>query len=304
MLHGSSIDGFKLAYQREGSGAAVVLLHGWPGDHCDWREVIPLLRGRADVVAPDLRGFGESDKAPADPVEAYSVVAQTASAVALIEELALERPVIAGYDVGSRVAQEIARVAPHTVAALVVAPPVPGVGDRVLSARAQREFWYQAFHQLPIVDEIIDGKPAAVRAYLEHFWSHWSGPAYQPSEAELDRLTALYGEPGAFAASIGWYRAGSGTVATSLAERPPAPADRIAVPTTILWPERDPLFPPEWSDRVDQFFSDATVRTLPRVGHFSPLEEPQAWAEAIAAALAASGRQSPGPGEASSPRPG
>jgi pimeloyl-ACP methyl ester carboxylesterase len=286
MCPSSPVDGFRLAYVRQGSGDAVVLLHGWPGDHGDWRDVAGLLGG-LDVVAPDLRGFGESDKHPEEPGRAYSVRAQAASVVGLIEELGLRRPVIAGYDVGSRVAQEIARVAPGLVGALVVAPPLPGVGDRVLSEPAQREFWYQAFHQLPMVDRIIDGNAAAVRAYLEHFWSHWSGPSFSQPVSELERLTAVYGAPGAFVASIGWYRAGSGTVATSLAERAPEPDDRIAVPTTILWPEHDPLFPLEWSDRIAEFFSDATVQTLGGAGHFSPLEAPERFARAIVASLAA-----------------
>lgn len=125
-----------------------------------------------------------------------------------------------------------------------MSPPLPGAGDRVLAPDAQREYWYQAFHQLSLVEEILDGRRDAVRAYLRHFWSHWSGPSLVPSDADLDRLADLYGEPGAFTASIVWYRAGSGTVARSLAEVPPAPDERIAVPTTVFWPEHDPLFPP------------------------------------------------------------
>jgi pimeloyl-ACP methyl ester carboxylesterase len=290
MRHSSALDGFRLAYERQGSGPAVVLLHGWPGDHRDWRDVAGLIGGRADVVMPDLRGFGESDKHAADPRRAYSLDDQTASVASLIEELALDRPVIAGYDVGGRVAQQIARVAPRSVGGLVVAPPVPGAGDRVLSPRAQREFWYQPFHQLELSVRLIDGDPAAVRVYLEHFWTHWSGPGFRPEAGELDRLARLYGAPGAFAASIGWYRAGSGMVATSLAERPPEPAARIAVPTTVLWPEHDPLFPREWGDRLDEFFADVTVHDAPGAGHFVPLEAATVFAEAI---MAASDRVTP-----------
>jgi hypothetical protein len=99
------------------------------------------------------------------------------------------------------------------------------VGNRVLSVRAQREFWYQSFHQLDLSEELIDGKRAAVRAYLGHFWSHWSGPGYRQPAVDLDRLAEIYSRPGAFTASIGWYRAGSGTVASSLVERPPDPRD-------------------------------------------------------------------------------
>jgi pimeloyl-ACP methyl ester carboxylesterase len=281
MQRSSPVDGFSLAYERHGSGAPVVLLHGWPGDHGDWREVVARLDGRVDVVVPDLRGFGESDKHLRDPAQAYSAAGQAASVVSLLGELGLGPAVIAGYDVGSRVAQQIAHSNPPLVGALVLAPPLPGAGDRVLSADAQREFWYQHFHRLDMIEKIIDGRAPAVRAYLEHFWSHWSGPAFTPSAAELDRLTALYGAPGAFVASIGWYRAGAGTIARSLAERAPAPDERIATPTTVLWPEHDPLFPLEWADRLDEFFSAVTLRRLPGAGHFSPLEAPDRFAEAI-----------------------
>ena len=170
---------------------------------------------------PDLRGFGESDKHAVDPADGYSVTAQARSVIGLVDELELAPVVLAGYDIGSRIAQAVARAAPDRVRALVLAPPLPGAGDRVLTPDAQREFWYQPFHRLGLADELIDGRPDAVRAYLRHIWSHWSGPAFELSEADLDRLVAQYAEPGAFGASIAWYRAGSGMVATSLAEVPP-----------------------------------------------------------------------------------
>jgi pimeloyl-ACP methyl ester carboxylesterase len=283
MQRSDQVDGFSLAYDRRGSGPAVVLLHGWPGDRHDWRDVVARLGDAVTTVVPDLRGFGESDKSVGDPAP-YGAPGQAASVLGLIEELALERPVVAGYDVGSRTAQQLARTAPERVGALVLAPPLPGVGDRVLTPDAQTEFWYQPFHRLGLSGRLLDGDRAAVRVYLEHFWSHWSGPAFTPDPVELDRLAGLYGEPGAFTASIGWYRSGSGTVATSLAERPPAPAARIQVPTTVLWPEHDPLFPPAWGDRLDEFFADVAWHDLTGVGHFSPLEAPDRFAAAITTA--------------------
>ena len=290
MERSAPIDGFSLAYERFGadaSGPAVVLLHGWPGDRQDWRAVVPLLEdeGRATVVVPDLRGFGQSDRQASDDPDAFAAAGQAASVLGLIRELDLAPAVVAGYDVGSRVAQRIAADAPDAVRALVLAPPLPGAGRRVLSEGAVREFWYQSFHRLDLAERLLDGDRTAVRAYLEHFWTHWSGPGYTPEPGELDRLAEAYGAPGAFVASIGWYRAGSGTVARSLAERAPAPEDRIAVPTTVLWPGHDPLFPADWSDRLDEFFSAATLRTLPDAGHFSPLEAPEQFAAAIAGAL-------------------
>jgi pimeloyl-ACP methyl ester carboxylesterase len=281
----TAIDGFRLAYDRTGTGPAVLLLHGWPGDRTDYREVVPLVAAAADVIVPDLRGFGESDKHAADPAAQYSAAAQARSLIALIGELGLGPVVLGGYDIGSRIAQAIARDRPDLVRALVVAPPLPGIGDRILTAAAQREFWYQAFHHLELSTQLVDGQPEAVRAYLRHFWSHWSGPGYQPSADHLDHLVSAYGAPGAFAASIAWYRAGAGSVAASLAEQAPAPDARIAVPVTVLWPEHDPLFPREWSDRIGEFFAAAELTWLDGAGHFSPLEAPAQFAAAVTAAV-------------------
>ena len=285
MRQETAVDGFRLGYDRTGSGPPVLLLHGWPGDRTDYREVVPLVSAAADVIVPDLRGFGESDKHEADPASQYNAAAQARSVIGLIDELALGRPVIAGYDIGSRIAQAIARDRPDLVRALVIAPPLPGIGDRILAPRAQREFWYQAFHNLELSTQLVDGQPEAVRVYLRHFWSHWSGPGYEPARDHLDHLVAVYGPPGAFAASIAWYRSGAGSVAASLAERAPDPGDRIAIPATVLWPEHDPLFPREWSDRIGEFFAAAELSWLDGAGHFSPLEAPGAFAAAIAAAV-------------------
>jgi pimeloyl-ACP methyl ester carboxylesterase len=283
MRQGTAVDGFRLAYDRAGEGPAVLLLHGWPGDRTDYQDVLPLLAGGADVVVPDLRGFGESDKHLADPAAQYDAAAQARSLIGLIGELGLERLVIGGYDIGSRIAQAIASAHPDLVRALVIAPPLPGVGNRVLAPDAQREFWYQPFHQLGLCTDLIDGKPDAVLAYLRHFWEHWSGPEFTLTTEDEQHLTAAYGPPGAFAASIAWYRAGAGTVAHSLGEHAPAPAGRIGVPTQVLWPEHDPLFPRDWSDGVGAYFSDLAIGYLDGAGHFAPREAPRAFAAAIAA---------------------
>ncbi len=288
MRQETAIDGFRLAYERTGrigAGPAVLLLHGWPGDRTDYREVVPLVSAAADVIVPDLRGFGESDKHKANPASQYNAAAQARSVIGLIGELELGRPVIAGYDIGSRIAQAIARDRPDLVRALVIAPPLPGIGDRILAPRAQREFWYQAFHNTELATQLVDGRPDAVRAYLRHFWSRWSGPGYEPAPDHLDHLVSVYGPPGAFAASIAWYRAGAGAVAASLQERAPEPAARIAVPTTVLWPEHDPLFPRAWSDRIAEFFAAAELAWLDGAGHFSPLEAAGEFAAAIVAAV-------------------
>ena len=289
MPRSAEVDGFRLAYDRTGDRTrpTVVLLHGWPGDRTDYREVVPLVAPAAEVIVPDLRGFGASDQLDAEPARQYDAAAQARSVAALLEQVAPGPAVVAGYDIGSRIAQALARDRPDLVRSLVIAPPLPGIGDRILAPEAQREFWYQAFHNLELSSQLVDGRPEAVRAYLRYFWSHWSGPGYEPDAEHLDHLVSVYAAPGAFTASIAWYRAGAGAVAASLAERAPAARDRITVPTTVLWPEHDPLFPVEWSDRIGQFFATARLSRLDGVGHFSPLEAPERFAAAVVAAVRA-----------------
>ena len=88
---GAPVDGFRLAFDRHGSAGAppVVLLHGWPGNRHDYRRVVPLLADAADVIVPDLRGFGGSDKHEVDVRHFYSASAQASSVVGLINELGL-----------------------------------------------------------------------------------------------------------------------------------------------------------------------------------------------------------------------
>src|SRR6201996_2815076 len=188
MPRSAPVDGFALAYDRSGTGEPVILLHGWPGDRTDYRALGPALAlgSACEVIVPDLRGFGESDKHAVDPASQYSPSAQARSVAGLIRELGLDRVLLAGYDVGSRVAQTVAAEYPDLVRALVVSPPLPGIGRRVLEPRAQREFWYQSFHQLLLAEQLIDGQPDHVRAYLSHFWAHWSGPDFVLDPAALD----------------------------------------------------------------------------------------------------------------------
>jgi pimeloyl-ACP methyl ester carboxylesterase len=289
MLLSQPIDDFRLAYDRHGdpAGSPVVLLHGWPGDRTDHAAVAERLAGTGfDVVVPDLRGFGQSDKHDRDPAACYGAPAQARSVAGLLDELGVSAAVVGGYDIGGRVGLQLAVDRPDLVRALVVTPPAPGVGRRVLDEHPIRELWYQPFHQLELARELIDGDVSRARAYLKHFWSRWSGPDYTVDDERLDHLAAAYGAPGAFVASIGWYRAGSGMVARALAETEPDPADRIAVPTTFLWPEHDPLFPRAWSDRLDAFFAEVTVVPVDGVGHFVPVEAPGVFADTIAAVAA------------------
>ncbi len=280
-------DGQELHYVMWGQGAPrVLLLHGWPGFWYDWRRVLPLVAQFTAVVAMDLRGFGFSAKPDWSPRSAYSPEAQAKNVLALLDHLQVEQVILVGYDVGARVAQMLARMAPQRVQALVLSAPVyPGYGARPLEPDAQRERWYQHFHMLPQADEIIGHDQETVRLYLSHFYDHWVGNKQALRPREFEEIVKAYTQPGAVRGSIAWYRAGAGSGQVALASQntPPVP---ITQPTAVLWGETDPVLPAAWGDRLAEYFSHLLhVQFLPGVGHFVPFEAPEAVVEAIRTVL-------------------
>jgi len=281
MKYSAPAEGFRIAYDRMGSGKPVVLSHGWPGDRTDYNALAPILAQHTDVIVPDLRGFGQSDKQLVEPETVYSAPGQAKGVIALMDELGLKSAVLGGYDVGSLTAQTVASMRPDLVSALVVSPPLPGAGSRILDLKEAKEFWYTTFHQQKVAEELLDGKPEAIRAYLRHFWSHWSGPKYVVDEQRLNHLVEVYSPKGAFTASLGWYRSSGNPVTAYTQEVPPAAKDRMTTPTTVLWQECNPIFPQHWSGRFDQFFTDFELEYLPGVGHYTPIEATETFAKAI-----------------------
>ncbi|HEV7467705.1 MAG TPA: alpha/beta hydrolase [Candidatus Dormibacteraeota bacterium] len=288
--HGLCSDrhGHRVHYVRHGGGAPVVLLHGWPGLWYDHRRVIPTLGAEVDVVAPDLRGFGASGAPDLPPETGYGREAQARVVLDLMDALEIDRAVLAGYDVGSAVAQTVARLAPGRVRGLVLGAPLhPGSGARALLPVHQREFWYQDFHRLPLAVELVGRDRVSVEAYLGHFYRHWTGRHETVRPAELAAVVDVYAVPGALDASLNWYRSGAGTLETArraAAEPAPAPPP-LPHPTEVLWGERDPLFPPDWAEGLERTLADHRLRVLPGVGHFIPFEAPDALVQAVRSLL-------------------
>lgn len=278
---GPGAEGVRLHYTEEGEGRPVLLLHGWPGFWYDWRRVIPLLTGEFRVLAPDLRGFGDSDRPPLPPEEGYTTGALARDVLALLEALDLRGVLLGGHDIGALVAQAVARRAPDRVAGLVLAnPPYPGIGERFLAPAVQREAWYQHFHALPWSHRLIGHSRETVALYLAHFYDRWVARKEAVRPAELDFLVDVYARPGAVEFSIAWYRAQARPRREGGAPDPSAL--RVPQPTFVLWGEEDPVLRVEWADRLGEFFPRLVgLERLPGVGHFVPLEAPASFAEGV-----------------------
>jgi pimeloyl-ACP methyl ester carboxylesterase len=258
-----------------GAGPPVVLLHGWPGFWFDYRNVIRLLAPSHYIVAPDFFGFGESEVLGGDPAEFADEEWFARDLIELLDALGIERPVIAGHDIGSAVAAAVARAAPDRVRGLVLMNPThPFIGAKRHVPELQREAWYQHFHQLPLAEALLDGNRRALERYLGHFYTHWAGEA-RTGQLELATIVDAYARPGAFAASLAWYRARA--VRRPRLDRP-AP---VGVPTIALWGDRDPMRPLEHREGFELAFPLSESRVLTGVGHFVPSEAPGAVAAAV-----------------------
>ena len=107
--HVCQMDDVQLHYVMGGSGEPLLLLHGWPQTWFEWRRVMPALAGRYTVIAPDLRGLGDSSR----PVVGYDLRTLSGDIRGLVEHLGLGPIRLVGHDLGGPVAGTISRRISH-----------------------------------------------------------------------------------------------------------------------------------------------------------------------------------------------
>lgn len=235
------------------------------------------LADRYHLIAPDLRGFGDSDK----PDGPFGPDGHAADMLALLDALGIERAGVIGHDVGGAAMQPLARKAPARVTGLFFFAFVyPGIGARMGAPDRLMEIWYQSFNQMEMAPALIGASRESCRAYIGHFLRHWS---YRKDALEpvLPAFVANFLEPGNLAGGFAHYRAShAGRIAMLKGEASPLPP--ITTPTCVRWPEQDPLLPYPWTDRLGETFADLDLAPFPDVGHFPHREDPDRAASEIA----------------------
>jgi pimeloyl-ACP methyl ester carboxylesterase len=281
--HGPGAGGVRLHYVRRGRGEQVVLLHGWPGFWYDWRHVVFPLAEEADVIAPDFRGFGDSDKPQGDPKELYAPENLAADVLCLLDHLGIERFVIAGHDTGAVITQVLARQVPERVRALALFnTPHAAIADKPKEPAAQRESWYHHFHALPWSHELVGYNRETTELYLRHFYDHWVGNKESVRPKEFEAIVDTFARPGAMRASFGWYQATYEEETGPSAQAHQEPIDK---PTVVRWGELDPVKPVAWAEGIEQTFPNLDFRFVPGAGHFVSFEAPEETVAAIHTAL-------------------
>ena len=197
--HHAHVGDVAIHYATAGAGEPVVLLHGWPSTWYEWRHVMPLLAGGFRVIAPDLRGLGDSSR----PLDGYDKKTVAADLWHLLSgTLGLTSWHLVGHDWGGPVAFALAAAHAEAIRTLaIVDVTVPGIGPDI-SQGGKR--WHHAFHMTPDLPEaLVQGRE---RAYLGWFYRSFSWQAGAFSEADIDEYLRTYSQPDALRAGFAFYR--------------------------------------------------------------------------------------------------
>jgi len=280
------VSGLELHYVREGSGFPLFLVHGWPEYWRTWRKNVPVLADSFDVIVPDLAGFGESGNPDTRATEGYGVEEHVADLTALAEALGVGEFGFVSHDLGAYVGQRIARERPELVRGLFFFDcPYPGIGKRWRDPDHIGEIWYQSFNQQPWAADLVGATRETCRTYIEHFLTHWAGDPEAFDEADREAWVDTFSQNGNLQGGFDWYVAAEEDRKRLMREGAPA-MDPIEVPTRVLWGESDPILRSEWADRLDEYFADYRLDTVPDAGHFVHYERPDLANEAIASFFA------------------
>ena len=260
-------NGIRQYFLEAGTGAPVVLLHGFPETSFAWRFQIPELARRYRVIAPDLRGYGETDK----PASGYDKRNMAKDLRELMTALGFEKIALVGHDRGARVATRFTKDYPDAVDRLVVMDNVPTrIVARDLNATIAKAYWFFLFHLVPDLPEaLIAGREDL---WLRHFFSDWCYNPHAISGEAFDTYVKAYQRPGAVRGAMNDYRANAEDV-----ELDKVDADvKIACPTLALWGADfyavGKLFdmPKVWAEMATELRTYA----IPHCGHLPQEEQP------------------------------
>ncbi len=196
----ADVNGTTLHYLAAGQGEPVILLHGYAQTSHMWRPLIAELAGTHTVIAPDLRGAGQSGKPP----QGYDKKTMAQDIRALAVSLGYRRVRLVGHDIGLMVAYAYAAQYPAEVDRIALMDAfLPGVGDWK-NVWLLRDLWHFHFYgEVPL--KLVAGRE---RIYLEHFWNDFAADRTRSVPEEDRRIyAAAYAQPGAMPAGFEYFRA-------------------------------------------------------------------------------------------------
>lgn len=194
-----NVNGVKLHYLLAGKGDPVILLHGYAQNSHMWRPLMVEVAKSHTVIAPDLRGFGQSSK----PLTGYTKKSMAQDVHALAQALGYRHAIVVGHDIGLMVAYAYAAQYPNEVDRIALMDAfLPGVGDWT-TVWLLRDLWHFHFYgETPL--KLVAGRE---RIYFEHFWNDFAADRkHSVSEADRRFYARSYAQPGAMRAGFEVFR--------------------------------------------------------------------------------------------------
>lgn len=269
----------RFSYRESGpsDGTPFMMLHGWPESSYCWKGVSEHLKPGVRLIAPDMRGLGDSTRE--GDLKQFHKKALAADMVGLLDALGVDEFHLAGHDWGGVVAQEVALAVPERVRRLVImniALINNMRGNReVMEAvreRGGRFYWYQHFQQEKGLAEAMI--PGNEEAWLRHFLRSWSKAGF-PEDA-IQEYIRMYSIPGTPGAAANYYRAFHDD-----AKRWATLADHVwPMPSLYIYGNKDVVIIPEYLNHIEDCFREIRVEQI-EAGHFVQEEQPERVASLI-----------------------
>ena len=192
----ASVNGIQLHYVIGGHGDPVVLLHGWPETWYEWHLVMPALAKNYTVIAPDLRGLGDSSKPPTG----YDGKNVAEDIHHLVTQLGFKTIFLVGHDIGTQVAYSYTAAHPTEVKKLVVMElTIPG-----FAPAGRMPLWWAIFHQTPDLPEaLVQGKEMM---YLSWFFHNLTFNPAAITQTDINEYVTHYSAPGGMRAGFEYYQ--------------------------------------------------------------------------------------------------
>lgn len=258
-----------------GSGPPLLLLHGFPQTHAIWHKMAPELAARFTVVAPDLRGYGNSERVASAPDHApYSKRAMAQDQMEVMAALGFETFQVVGHDRGARVAHRLALDHPGRVRRVAVLDVVPTL--RVFETVDQQlattyYHWFMLIQPTPLPEHLIGLDP---EFFLRRTLASWGGSTEFVTPGAFAEYLEVMREPAAVHAMCEDYRAAASIdLQHDRASR--AAGERVRCPLLALWGKRGSMerfydVLQTWRDVADDVRGHAI-----ECGHFLPEEAPE-----------------------------
>jgi pimeloyl-ACP methyl ester carboxylesterase/heme-degrading monooxygenase HmoA len=260
--HRAEVNDVCLHYVAGGTGDPVILLHGNSSTWYEWHKIMPRLAQHYTVIAPDLRGFGDSSR----PESGYDKRTLGEDIYQLAIRLGFERFFLVGHDWGGPTAYALAAAHPEAVRRLaIVESIIPGT--QFAEADAAQNTWFYSFHQAAgFAEALIEGRE---REYLSWCYQNFSANPAAITAADIDEYIRAYSIPGSVNACVSLYR----TVAADIKHNQEnLKRGKLQMPVLALGADQMMKDSPLIS--LQQFASDVRGGMIEDCGHYVPEEQP------------------------------